>query len=111
MKHRNLWADIWIHGKQGDDFGNCLEASSGKLVGALRLWAEHLTQSALAISRLADDIEVNESDIQVEADCHMVAIIGDADKITALANRHQEILYINEDFEDCEALDGEESQE
>lgn len=79
--------------KKGDDFNHFLEINNGKVVSALRDWAESLSTYAYDLRKMAELLQ-NEKDLEGEGCTHYAAIHNISEEI---GKRLLEIGILQED--------------
>jgi hypothetical protein len=73
--------ELWLHYKQGDDFGHVLEKCKGNVPKALKTWAANFKQHAEVCLQLAKAFKGKK--ITVQADTHMICFDPKDVKATA----------------------------
>ena len=76
--------------KQGDDLQHCLQECKGDLAKAFARHAEMLTAGAQMLTNLAAEVQTllaSGAQIDVNADCHMIEVTGDAELLQPLVEK------------------------
>jgi len=88
---------LWLHWKQGDEFGEHLARNKGNVARALEDWAEEFEERAKFCKKLAKRIEGK--NIEADADTHHIGLYGDEKILNKLA---KEGLIQKDEYEDEE---------
>ena len=67
--------ELFLHGKQGDDFGHLLEAHNNDIPVALRVWEQSFKENAAVCARLAWAFEGHA--LTAHADTHHISFAPD----------------------------------
>ncbi len=70
----DLCATLSVHWKQGDDLSAHLDASDGRVVQALRSWADGMTAAAEKVREVAAALEGRR--VMISADTHHIGFSG-----------------------------------
>lgn len=95
--------DLFLHFKQGDDFGQCLERAEGDVVRALLDWSEHFQWCSTQCREIAAKIGAyfdeypNATKVTAQGDTHTISIEGPEMLMEDLARQG---LLNREEFED-----------
>lgn len=94
---KKYYAEIFVHGKQGDDFHHLLE-NSKTVSEALNKWATVMQEEAKRLIFLSEQFK--DKEVEAEADTHMIQFIGEESLLKPLVDT--EILSHFDEFEEDE---------
>ncbi len=96
--------ELFLHGKQGDDFAACLDEAEGKqdqVALALRRWAESFKANHDACLQIASSLDGKQ--IEAQADVHFISFTpGNEQAEAALEALVKEDLLYREEWDDDE---------
>lgn len=101
--------ELFLHYKQGDDFGICLHKCGGDVVAALKMWREELLANSAHCSLLSERLVGVK--VEVHADTHFIGFSPLNEEAEQCLNKLvAEELLTGSDWEDEDDLvDNEES--
>lgn len=96
--------ELFLHFKQGDDFGQILQANNNDIPTALRVWEQGFKENAAVCARLAKAFEGQA--LTAHADTHHISFAPDdakADECLEVMVKEELLQAIDSDDEDDDA--------
>ncbi len=96
-------AEIWLHWKQGDEMSGHISEYKGDIIKGLQSYSDQLKCASETLEKISQIISKDVDNCSIEADTHMITIIGPDEIIDELISQDlvQLLEYDDEDDDDC----------